>query len=131
MHEVRKETELHVITPNEPGILGRVMGTLANAGVNLRAVNASAEEDRGIFYLVTSNNQKAEKSLKALGYTVDTNEVVTILIGDRIGAGAEIGALLGNAVIEVKYCYCSSAGTGRVLMVIQTNDNTKALDTLG
>ncbi|MGB2906785.1 MAG: hypothetical protein WBB73_06780 [Candidatus Aminicenantaceae bacterium] len=130
MHEVRIETELHVITPNEPGILGRVMGTLANVGVNLRAVNAFAQKDRGVFYLVTSNNQKAEKSLKALGYTVNANEVVSVLIGDRIGAGAEIGALLGNAVIDVEHCYCSSAGTGRVLMIIQTNNNAKALETL-
>lgn len=130
MHDVKQETELQVITPNEPGILGRVMGTLANAGVNLRALSAYSEKDRGVFYIVTSDNSKAEKSLKALGYTVNTATVITVLIGDRIGAGAEIGALLGNAVIDVDYCYGSSSGTGKVLMVIQTNDNDKALETL-
>ncbi len=130
MHEVKLETELHVITPNEPGILGRVMGTLANGGVNLRALNAYAEKDKGIFYLVTSDNKKAEKSLKSLGYAVNTNEVITVMIGDRIGAGAEIGALLGNAVIDIDCCYCSSAGTGKVLMVIRTNNNSRALETL-
>ena len=31
---VNEETELHVITPNEPGIFGRVLGTLAHAGIN-------------------------------------------------------------------------------------------------
>jgi hypothetical protein len=131
VHEVKLETELHVITPNEPGILGRVMGTLANGGINLRALNAYAEKDKGVFYLVTSDNKKAEKSLKSLGYTVNINEVITVMIGDRIGAGAEIGALLGNAVINVGYCYCSSAGTGNVLMVIRTDHNTRALETLG
>ncbi len=130
MYNVKLSTELYVITPNEPGILGRVMGTLANAGVNLRALNAHSEKNRGIFRLVTSDNNKAEKCLKALGYQVEANKVITVLLGDRIGAGAEIGALLGNAVIDVDYCYSSSAGTGKVLMVIQTNDNTKALETL-
>jgi hypothetical protein len=130
VHDVRKETELQVTTPNEPGILGRVMGTLANAGVNLRALSAYSEKDRGVFHLVTSDNPKAEKCLKALGYTVNSRAVITVLIGDRIGAGAEIGALLGNAVIDVDYCYCSSSGTGKALMVIQTNDNDKALETL-
>jgi hypothetical protein len=130
VHNVKRETELHVITPNEPGILGRVMGTLANAGVNLRALNAYAEQERGIFHLVTSDNKKAEKCLKAIGYPVETKEVVTVMIGDRIGAGAEIGALLGNAVIDVEYIYCSSSGSGKVLMVIQTNNNAKTLETL-
>jgi hypothetical protein len=131
MHEVKLETELHVITPNEPGILGRVMGTLANGGINLRALNAYSAQDKGVFYLVTSDNDKAEKSLRSLGYTVSTKEVISVLIGDRIGAGAEIGALLGNAVVDVDHCYCSSAGTGKVLMVIRTNNNTRALETLG
>jgi hypothetical protein len=106
------------------------MGTLANAGVNLRALNAYAQQDRGVFHLVTSDNKKAQKCLMALGYEVETKEIVTVLIGDRIGAGAEIGALLGNAVIDVDYIYCSSSGSGKVLMVIQTNDNAKTLETL-
>ncbi len=130
MNNVKRETELLVTTPNEPGILGRVMGTLANAGVNLRALNAYAQQDRGVFHLVTSDNKKAQKCLMALGYKVETREIVTVLIGDRIGAGAEIGALLGNAVIDVDYIYCSSSGSGNVLMVIQTNDNAKTLETL-
>ncbi len=131
MHNVKEETELHVTTPNEPGILGRVLGTLANAGVNLRALRAHAEGDKGIFLLVTSNNEKAEKALKVLRYKVKTRNVVTILIDDRIGAGAEIGALLGNAAIDIDYCYGTSAGTGKALLVFQTNNNKKAVDTLG
>lgn len=130
MHNVKQETELHVTTPNEPGILGRVLSTLANSGVNLKALNAYSDEDKGVFLLITSDNKKAEKCLKALGYAVKTNSVVTVLIDDRIGAGAEIGALIGNAVIDVDYCYCSSAGLGKALLVIQTNNNKKAIETL-
>lgn len=127
---VKLETELRVSTPNEPGILGRVLGTLANAGVNLRGLNAYSEEDHGIFLLLTSDNKKAEKCLKALGYEVQTSSVVTVLIEDRIGAGAEIGVLLGNAVIDVLYCYGSSPGIGKALLVINSNDNQKAYETL-
>jgi hypothetical protein len=130
VHNVKHETELHFITPNEPGILGRVMGTLANAGVNLKAVCAYSEKNRGIFFILASDPKKAEKALKAIGYEVKENPVVTVLIDDRIGAGAEIGALLGNAVIDVEHCYGSSAGVGKALLVIKTNDNKKALETL-
>jgi len=130
VHKVEIETELHVITPNEPGILGRVLGTLANAGVNLKALSAYSDKDKGHFLLITADNKKAEKALKSLGYKVTTAKVVTVEIGDRIGAGAEIGALLGNAVIDIDYCYGTSAGLGRALLVFKTNDIKKTLETL-
>jgi len=127
---VKQETELYVITPDEHGILGRVMGTLANAGVNLKAIYARSERGKGIFFLMTSDNKKAEKALKGIGYEVTTNNVVTVEIDDRIGAGAEVGALIGNAAIDIDYCYGTSAGGVKVLLVFQTNDNKKAFETL-
>jgi hypothetical protein len=127
---VKQETELYVITPDEPGILGRVMGTLTNAGVNLKAIYARSERGKGIFFLITSNNKKAEKALKGIGYEVTTNNVVTVEIDDRIGAGAEVGALIGNAAIDIDYCYGTSAGGVKALLVFQTNDNKKAFETL-
>jgi hypothetical protein len=130
VQNVKIETEIHVVTPNDPGILGRVLGTLANAGVNLRALSVYTQDNQGHFRLVTSNNKKAETALRTLGYKVKTNSVITAEISDRIGAGAEIGALLGNAVIDVEYLYGSSAGTGRALLVFKTNDNKKAHNTL-
>lgn len=130
MHKVVEENELHVITPNEPGILGRVLGTLANAGVNLKSLCAYSEEKKGHFLLITSDNRKAEKALRSLGYRVKSNKVIAVEIGDRMGAGAEIGALLGNAVIDIEYCYGTSAGLGRALLVFKTNNQKKAFATL-
>ena len=130
MHRVEEVTELHVITPKEPGILGRVMGTMANAGVNVRALCAYNGAKEGHFLLVTSDNKKAEKALKTLGYKVKTNMVIEVEIGDRIGAGAEIGALLGNAVIDIEYCYGTTAGLGRAVLIFKTNNQKKAFATL-
>jgi hypothetical protein len=130
VHNIASETEIHVITPNEPGILGRVLGTLANAGVNLRALSVFSHENEGHFRLLTSDNKKAEAALRALGYKVKVNKVLVVEISDRIGAGAEIGALLGTAVVDVEYCYGSSSGTGRALLVFKTNNNKKAYETL-
>jgi hypothetical protein len=130
VHKVVEENELHVITPNEPGILGRVLGTLANAGVNLKSLCAYSEEKKGHFLLITSDNRKAEKALRSLGYRVKSNKVIAVEIGDRMGAGAEIGALLGNAVIDIEYCYGTSAGLGRALLVFKTNNQKKAFATL-
>ncbi len=130
MFAVNEDIELHVTTPNEPGIFGRVLGTLANAGVNVRAIYVYSDDDQGHFHLVTSDPAKADTALRTLGYKVKSKKVVTVLVGDRIGAGAEIGALLGNAAIDIQYAYGSSSGEGKTFLVFQTSHNKKAIDTL-
>jgi hypothetical protein len=127
---VNEDTELTVITPDEPGIYGRVLGTLANAGVNVKALYVYSETGKGHFHLVTSDTKKAETALRTLGYKVKTKKVVTVVVADRIGAGAEIGALLGNAIIDIQYSYGSTAGEGKTLLVFHTSNNRKAVDTL-
>ncbi|HEX9901754.1 MAG TPA: hypothetical protein VGB72_02710, partial [Acidobacteriota bacterium] len=102
-----------------------------NAGINLRALCVTSEEGEGHFLLLTANNAKAAKALKSLGFRVTSSKVITVEISDRIGAGAEIGALLGNAVVDVRYCYGTTAsGQGKALMVFQTSNNKKAYETL-
>ena len=130
MTSVNEDIELTVTTPNEPGIYGRVLGTLANAGVNVKALYVYSEDDRGHFHLLTSDAKKAEKALKTLGYKVKAKKILTVGVTDRIGAGAEIGALLGNAAIDIRYSYGSSSGEGKTLLVFHTSNNRKALDTL-
>jgi hypothetical protein len=127
---VNEDTELIVSTPDEPGIFGRVLGTLANAGVNVKALYVRSEENTGHFHLVTSDPKKAQTALRTLGFKVRTKKVITVLVTDRIGVGAEIGALLGNAVIDIRYSYGSSSGEGRTLLVFQTSHNKKAFETL-
>jgi hypothetical protein len=127
---VSEDTELTVTAPDEPGIFGRVLGTLANAGVNVKALYVYSEADQGHFHIVTSNARKAETALRTLGYKVKAKKVVTVLVADRIGAGAEIGALLGNAIIDIRYAYGSSAGEGKTVLVFHTSNNRKAIDTL-
>jgi len=127
---VNEDTELTVTTPDEPGIFGRVLGTLANAGINVKAIYIYSKTDQSHFHLVTSDAKKAETALRTLGYKVKSKKVVTVLFADRIGAGAEIGALLGNAVIDIQYSYGSSAGEGKTLLVFHTSNNRKAVDTL-
>jgi len=119
-----------VTTPNEPGILGRVLGTLSGVGVNLIGLHAYSHKDQGIFILLTSDDKKAKNALETLGYKVMIEEVVTVLIQDRVGAGAELGALLGNAVIDVNYCFSTSPGLGKALFIIKTSDNKTAFETL-
>ena len=130
MDSVKEDIELQVVTPNEPGIFGRVLGTLANAGVNLKALSVTSTPTEGLFRLITSDPKKAESALRSLSFKVKSRKVVTVMVRDRIGAGAEIGALLGNAIVDIEYSYGTSASEGLTLLVFHTSNDKKALDTL-
>ena len=130
MTSVNEDIELTVTTPDEPGIFGRVLGTLANAGVNVKAIYVYSEAEQGHFHIVCSDAKKAETALRTLGFKVKSKKVVTVLLTDRIGAGAEIGALLGNAAVDIRYSYGSSSGEGKTLVIFHTSNNRKAIDTL-
>ncbi len=130
MLKVTKEIELEINAPKMIGISGRILGTLANAGVNLKAFCAYPQKNNITFLLITNNNEKAEKALKAAGLNVKKNNVISVLVRERIGAAAEIAALLGNAVIEIEYCYGSSSGKGEVLLIFKTSNNQKAFEVL-
>ena len=154
-----KAGEIHAIMgPNGSGksTLGKVLaghpsyevtgGEVLFEGQNLFDLQPDARARAGIFlgfqhpievpgvsnasFLRLAYNKKAEAALRSLGYKVAVNKVVAVEISDRIGAGAEIGALLGTAIIDVEYCYGSSSGTGTALLVFKTNNNKKAYDTL-
>jgi len=103
---------------------------MASCCTRLRAICVSSEGNEGRFLLITSDPAKAESALKTLRYKVKRNKVVAVQVRDRIGAGAELGALLGNAVIDIKYSYGSSSGEGTSLLVFNTSNNKKAIDTL-
>jgi hypothetical protein len=128
--KVTKETELEINAPRIIGTAGRILGTLANAGVNLRAFCARPEGKNITFLLVTNDNDKAEKSLKAAGFNVKRNEVISTLVRERIGVASEIALLLENAVVQIEYCYGSSSGKGEVLLIFKTSDNNKAFEVL-
>ncbi len=75
-------------------------------------------------------NQTVPLALRTLGYKVKARRVVAVSVTDRIGAGAEIGHLLGNAVVDIEYCYGSAASESLSLLIFQTNNNRKAIETL-
>ena len=139
MNVVREEIELKVITPNEPGIFGRVLATLANAGINLRAycVQSEKHQEKGQFNLVTSDHKKAEAALRSLGYKIKTTKVITVEVDDRAvlqighGQNGRIGRSVGqNVNITIGKC----AGQGDRLtdrsraIAVQLNAVSRQID---
>ena|SRR5579885_755167 len=110
---------------NKPGTLAKVTAPLKEAGVSLTACCAWGEGNKANFALLTENNSKAIEVLKKAGYKPEEQEVVTTMIPHRVGSLAETAQKLGQAGIDIQFCYVTAAG-GNALAVFATNDNKKA-----
>ncbi len=114
-----------VQSENKPGMLAKVTAPIKEAGVILNACCAWGEGDKANFALLTENNAKAIEVLKQAGFTTREEEVVTTTLAHRVGSLAEVAQKLGQANIDVQFCYVTASG-GNALAVFATNDNKKA-----
>lgn len=114
-----------VSTDNKPGMLAKVTAPLKEAGVIINACCAWGEGGKANFALLTENNAKAIEALKTAGYKPEEQEVVTTTLAHRVGSLAEAAQKLGQANIDIQFCYVTASG-GNALAVFATNDNKKA-----
>lgn len=114
-----------VESENKPGTLAKVTAPLKEAGVSITACCAWGEGGKANFALLTENNAKALEVLKKSGYSPTEQEVVTTTLQHRVGSLAEAAQKLGQANIDIQFCYVTATG-GNALAVFATSDNKKA-----
>jgi len=125
-----KVSELIVTTPNIVGTMGKVFKLISEAGVNVPAFCAYVQEDKGVFLLVTDDNAKVGGVLSDAGYETRSDEVVCVLVESKVGTAAEIGTKLGDAGIDIRYCYATTGDAGESVAIFQTADNDRAVEVL-
>jgi len=125
------EKEIYISTKNETGSLAKVIGPLAEAKVNVWAICGWTEGDNSNFAFITDNNTKATELLTTAGYTPTENEVVVTELEDKPGTLWTFSQAITNAGVNGKYMYVSTCGgCPTTRLVINTDNNTKALETL-
>ena len=124
--------QLTVETENKIGMLSEVTGAVAEAGANITAICAYGMEGKAVFMLITSDNNKTKGALAQKGYKVAEDEVVTVMLEDKVGQGKEIGDKIKAAGISLDYLYgttCSCADC-TALMVIGSKENAKVVSAI-
>ena len=125
-----KAKELVVIHPNQTGSGARIYGLVADAGVNIRAFCGYSAGDQAVLTMVTEDNAKAKRALKKAGLSVDEREVICVLSPNKPGVFHEIAGRLAERGIDIDYAYASVGGKTKALVVLQTNDDPKAVRVL-
>lgn len=123
--------QISVFVENKHGKLSSIARHLADNGVSIRALCMADTTDFGIFRLIASDYEAAEKALKAAGVTCSVTEVLVVEIEDTPGAFADAMALLADNEISLEYVYAFlTPEKGKAYIIIRVEDNAAAAKVL-
>ena len=125
-----KAQEITITTPNETGTMGKVFKLIADAGVNVKTFVAYVMHNEGVFKLMTSDNAKVAALMEDAGYTAEMADVVAVTCANAIGTGADLGAKLAAAGVNIDYTYATGTGGGEAVIVFSVDNVDKAVKAL-
>ncbi|NLC56476.1 MAG: ACT domain-containing protein [Armatimonadetes bacterium] len=113
-----KVNQISVFLENKSGRLADVTRTLAQNGINIRALSIADTVDYGLLRLIVDHPQHAAKVLSDYGFTVAQTEVLAIAVPDRPGGLAGIIDILSAKDLNIEYMYAFVGRSGDHAIVI-------------
>ena len=118
--------QISVFLENTTGRICEVTRTLAQAGVNLRAINIADTADFGILRLIVDKTDEAVSALTAAGFTTRQTTVAAVEIEDKPGSLDNLMEIIQKSGINIEYLYASlEGGSGKAVVIFKLEDNEK------
>lgn len=116
---------------NKPGVLARVLNTLAVAKINIVAMTMMDSAEHGVMRLVGSSHKRVREVLTQLNMQFSETDVLCVNLPNKAGALADITAKLASAHINIAYAYVTAgARGGRTTGILKVADVKKAMKIL-
>ena len=100
--------QISVFVENKQGKLVSTVKTLAENGINIRAMSIADTKDFGILRMITSDNAKTKEVLSA-DTVVNTTEAIAVKMADKPGALYKVIDILSKAGVNIEYMYAFTA----------------------
>ncbi len=125
-----KVEQLSIFLENKAGRLAEVTRTLAENGVNIKALSLADTTEFGILRLIVDDNEKAKTALKDAGFTVGFTGVVAVEVPHRPGGLNQILQILGERGINLEYMYGFHHQGENAVMIMRFDRTAPAVETL-
>jgi hypothetical protein len=125
--------QISVFLENTTGRLSEVTGTLARAGINLRAISIADTAEFGILRFIADKTDAAVQALNAAGFTFRQTGVAAVEIDDTPGSLARLMELFQKSQVNIEYLYASleaKAGKAVVIFKFKLEDHDKGFKIL-
>ena len=100
--------QISVFVENKQGKLVETIKTIADNGINIRAMSIADTKDFGILRMITSDNAKTKEVLSD-NTVVNTTEVIAVKMADVPGALYKVMDILSSAGVNIEYLYAFTA----------------------
>ena len=117
---------LHVLAPNQPGVLARIAEGLAAAGVNIEDFDVESHDAEGIISLSVDRYDEALHVLRDLGYRAITQDTLLIRLDDKPGALAKIALRLRDANLDLRSMHIVRRSGEFSIVSLVASDNSAA-----
>ncbi len=123
-------TQISIFMENKQGRLAKIVKTLADNSINIRALSMADTSNYGILRLIVDNTAKAESVLKESGFAVSLTQVIAIRISDTPGGLSESLIHLTEKEIGIEYMYAFTGtidGAAYVIIRVEDAESTAKL----
>ena len=119
--------QISVFVANHTGALEGLVKTVAEAGVDMRAMSIADTQEFGIMRMIVKGNTKACNALREAGYLVNVSYVVAAEIPDEPGGLAKVVSILAGHGVNIEYTYAFlTRSHGKACVVFRVEDNEEA-----
>ncbi len=123
--------QISVFVENKKGRLAKILASLKDNGINIRALCLADTQNYGILRFIASDTEKAQGVLKNEKMMFNVSDVLTVRMEDEAGSLCEILSVLALGDIDVEYAYAFvSKNENEAMAVIRTSDDKAAADVL-
>ena len=120
--------QISVFLENKPGTLERMTQTLADGGVNLRAISMAESADYGIARIIVDDLIGASTVLKDADFVISLTPVLAYEIPNEPGGLNKLLMRFTQAGINIEYMYSCIIGDEekRAYMILRVADTAAA-----
>lgn len=118
--------QISIFIENKSGALHNVLKLLRDNGISIIISNVSDTSEFGIYRLICSDTDKAFHILREKNINVTVSNVYAIRLADnKVGAAADVMALITEAGVGVKYMF-SFLLDGKGVLLFRADNEEKA-----
>ena len=121
--------QLSVFLENKSGRLTEVLEALGEENIRITALSVADTAEFGILRLIVSDPEKARELLKKKSFSVNLNEVISVIVPNEAKHYARVLKILSDLSISVEYTYAFSLGE-KSIVILRCSNTEEAIRAL-
>ena len=121
--------QLSVFLENKSGRLTEVLEVLGEENIRITALSVADTAEFGIFRLIVSDPERARELLKKKSFSVNLNEVISVIVPNEAKHYARVLRILSDLSISVEYTYAFSLGE-KSIVILRCSNTEEAIRAL-